>query len=100
MFDLTPGGLLCTVEEHYHISYTGEQPWAKKACQLSEGEFRLLVFIVNGRDYVYQGCALLLLVLATASAETCLDLNIVRTAGRDMIHFGVRKVLRKLYLRW
>lgn len=88
------------VEAVYHISYAGEQAWAKKPCQLSEGELCLLMFIVNGRNYVYQGCALLLLILATASAEACLDLKIVRTAGCHLTNFRMRKCLRKLYLRW
>lgn len=58
------------------------------------------MFIVNGRNYVYQGCAFLLLLLATASAEACLDLKVVRAAGGHLTHFGMRKGLRELYLRW
>ena len=90
----------CVKMEIYHISYTGEQPWTKEPRQLSEGELCLLLFIVNGRNYVYQGCPLLLLILATASAKACLDLKIVGTAGGHLTNFGMRKGLRKLYLRW
>ena len=57
------------------------------------------MLIVNGRNYVYQCCTLLLLIFAAASAETCLHLEIVRAAGSDLIDFRMREVLRKLYLR-
>lgn len=91
-------GSVCA-EEIYHICYTGEQPRAKEPCQLSEGEFCFLVVIVNGRNYVYQGGALLLVILAVASAETYLDLRFIRSAGSYLTYFGVRKMFRQLYLR-
>lgn len=53
-----------TVDESYHICYTGQQARAKKLGKLSEGEAVLLLLVMLGLN-IYESSCLLLIFAAT-----------------------------------